>query len=106
MKKQSKHLTASSFNALTVRQKKAIYDDCEQLSPLTKGVPLSAAQRSQHRRARRRAGRPTVGEGAEKVRISIERGLLRQTDALAAQSDVTRSQVIATALRRLIADAA
>jgi len=34
-------------------------------------------------RATAKRGRPPVGEGAGRVLVSIERGLLQQTDALA-----------------------
>jgi len=106
MKLKKKPFTGNRFDSLSPLEKKAIYEECERLSPLESGRPLTSAQRTQHRRAHRKAGRPMVGGGAEKVRISLERTLLKKTDALAAKSDISRSQIIATALRRLIADAA
>ncbi len=58
--------------------------------------PLTFAQREMHRRARR--GRPRVGNGAEKIRISIERGLLKRADAFAQKANLRRSQLIAEGL--------
>lgn len=40
-----------------------------------KSRPLTASEKKQHARARKR-GRPRVGRGAEKIRVSEERGLL------------------------------
>ena len=106
MKRVRKPLTGTAFDALSEAEKEIVWQNCERISPLSPGRPLTAAQRARHQRARRAVGRPKVGEGADKVRISLERRLLRQTDALAAKREITRSQLIATALRRLIAAAA
>lgn len=64
--------------------------------------PLSPAQRRQEQRARGKVGRPRVGAGAEKLRISMERGLLQKVDAYARKSGISRSQLIADSLRRTI----
>jgi hypothetical protein len=47
-----------------------------------KGKPLSAAGKAVHLRAAKR-GRPLIGKGSERINITIERGLLKQADALA-----------------------
>jgi hypothetical protein len=62
------------------------------------GKPLSPAMRKRLAQARRR-GRPQIGLGAEKIRISLERGLLSQADAAAKRLRLTRSQLIARCLR-------
>lgn len=64
--------------------------------------PLTAAQRARERRAKRKAGRPRVGAGAEKLRISMERGLLRKVDQFARRRGLSRSQLIAESLRRTL----
>jgi metal-responsive CopG/Arc/MetJ family transcriptional regulator len=51
-------------------------------------------------RATARRGRPPVGQGADRVLVSIECGLLQQADSLAKRRKVNRSQLIADALRR------
>jgi hypothetical protein len=107
MKRRKANLITSAFDALSSAAKEAFWQEVDGISPLQPGRPLTAEQRALHRRARRRKpGRPKVGQGAEKVRISLERSLLRRTDALAAKHELTRSQLIATALQRLIAEAA
>lgn len=65
------------------------------------GKPLTTAQRAQHRRAgvRANAGRPKIGDGAQIVPVSIERGLLAQADAFAKRHALKRSQMVAQGLR-------
>jgi hypothetical protein len=62
------------------------------------GKPLTSYDRKLHAQARRR-GRPTVGLGAEKIRISLERGLLKRTDRAAKRMHVSRSELIARGLQ-------
>jgi hypothetical protein len=50
----------------------------------------------------RKRGRPRVGQGSERIVISVERGLLADADALAQKSKQSRSQLIALALRQVI----
>src|SRR3954462_4109244 len=64
--------------------------------------PLTPAMRNQERRAKHKRGRPVVGEGAEKVLISVERGLLRHADAYARRHNKNRSELFADALRQII----
>jgi len=57
-------------------------------------------------RAKRKAGRPRVGEGAAKVMIAVERGLLKRVDAYARRSKTSRSALIARGLRMVLDDRA
>jgi hypothetical protein len=68
---------------------------------LLKGRPLSARDKKLHAEARRR-GRPRVGLGAEKVRVSIERSLLAESDAFARKHGSSRSEMIARGLRAVM----
>jgi hypothetical protein len=67
-----------------------------------KGRPLTAAERRQFEKAVNR-GRPVVGEGSERVLITVERGLLKKADALAKKRKTSRSELIADALRSMVA---
>lgn len=64
--------------------------------------PLSAKDKRLHARAKRR-GRPRIGEGAEKFRVSIERGLLLKSDAYARKHGMSRSELIAKGLKAIMA---
>lgn len=61
--------------------------------------PLTPADRRLHAKARRR-GRPRIGEGAAKIRISIESGLLRNVDRYAKRHGISRSKLFATWARQ------
>src|SRR5438552_3138150 len=66
--------------------------------------PLTNAGRAGHRRARR-VGRPKVGRGAQRVLITMERGLLGQVDDFAKRKKLTRSQLMAEGVKRVMAGA-
>ena len=61
--------------------------------------PLTPAMRAQEHRVKR--GRPVVGEGAEKVLVTLERSLLREADSYAKTHKINRSQLISESLRTL-----
>ena len=88
----------SEMNTAELRAATKQYDREELGLP---GKPLTAFDRRLHAEARRR-GRPRVGLGAEKIRVSLERDLLSQTDAAAKRLKVSRSQLIARCLRRTL----
>ena len=65
--------------------------------------PLTVAERKRFESARRRGpGRPRKGHGAQKINITIERGLLKETDGLAQKSGKSRSELISDSLRILL----
>ena len=53
---------------------------------------MPAAERAAERSVRR--GRPKIGQGARKISISLERGVLRNADALAKRRGMKRSELI------------
>lgn len=66
--------------------------------------PLSRTERAQWRRAVR--GRPKIGKGSKPVQITVERGLLEKADRLARRMGLSRSELIGSGLRVLLAAAA
>ena len=62
---------------------------------------LSAGNRGHFylRLTRVKAGRPTVGAGAQIAPVSIERGLLAEVDAFAERHHLKRSQMVTEGLR-------
>jgi hypothetical protein len=64
--------------------------------------PLTPAMRARWNRAKRKKGRPRIGEGATSVLIFIERGLLKDVDAFTEQRGLSRSQLIADSLRTVM----
>ena len=67
--------------------------------------PLTVAQRKLWKKAKRKIGRPKIGEGAKIVSLSIEGELLRRTDALAKRRKLTRSELVVEALQAALAKA-
>lgn len=63
--------------------------------------PMTAAERARELRARRR-GRPPVGQGAQRVLVTIERDLLRESDERAKKLGLSRSALIARGLRAVL----
>ena len=60
--------------------------------------PLTAADRRRFARAKKRTGRPKVGQGAKVISVSVEQGLLQRADAWAKDHDVSRAQLVARGL--------
>ena len=87
------------YSQMTTAELREATREYDRERPGLPGKPLTPAQRKAFRATARR-GRPPVGQGAGRVLVSIERGLLQQTDALAKRRKVNRSQLIADALRR------
>lgn len=91
------------MNAAELSAATAEYDQ-EWTGPGLPGKPLTAAQRTRHRRAARHAklGRPRIGKGAKIVPVTIERGLLEAADAFAHRHGLGRSQMVAEGLRMVM----
>jgi hypothetical protein len=69
-----------------------------------KSRPLTAAERKTWETARRKPGRPRRGAGAKVISVSVERGLLARSDALARELGVSRASLIERGLRAVLED--
>ena len=67
-----------------------------------KSRPLTAAERKTWETARRKPGRPRRGAGAKVISVSMERGLLARSDALARELGVSRASLIERGLRAVL----
>jgi hypothetical protein len=65
--------------------------------------PLNPAEREQWDRARRKRGRPKLGQGFKRVSVSLEQGLLKRVTALAKKSRISRSRLVARVLEQALA---
>ena len=102
MKKQTYY---ERFMSMSDEQRRAEVAKFDREHVGVPGRPLTEAQKRQHRRAKNRGGRPTIGKGAKRVLISMERGLLTQLDSHAKRSGMTRSQLIAESVKSVLAKA-
>ncbi len=101
MKKQSKR----SFDSLSAAEKEAVYRRMERVGAGA-GEKLTARDRTRHRRAGLRVGRPTIGRGAKRINISMERSLLESADSFARDREITRAHLIAQSVRAYLKRAA
>ena len=60
------------------------------------------AQRARLQQARKKPGRPKVGKGVRVISVSIEQGLLEETDRLAKRLKVRRTKLISRGLRAVL----
>ena len=102
MKKRKSHL---SFDRMSDAEKEAIYAECERIRP-EDGKPLNAADRRLHRKAGLPVGRPRIGKGAQRINISMERGLLKSADEFAQKKGFTRARLITESIKAYLTGAA
>ena len=96
------------------KTKKAYWDmNLEELEGATKEFdkefigdtfrPLTPEMRERWERAKRKKGRPREGCGVKVVSVSVEKGLLARSDALARKKGLTRAGLVARALKTVLA---
>lgn len=68
---------------------------------MNESKPLTARSKRILAKAARR-GRPQIGDGADRVLISIERKLLKRADEFATLRGLKRSELIAKALTKIM----
>ena len=100
MKKQQTPI--ERFLALSDAEKDAEVAEFEKGVDLSQWRPLSAAERKQWARVKRKMGRPKVGQGAKTVAVSIEIGLLKEADKYAKRRQMKRAELIAEGLRMVM----
>ena len=70
---------------------------------IDKTRPLTPDERRLWNRIKRGRGRPKVGQGAKRVSVSLERGLLKRVTALARKRRISRSKLLAQVLEEALA---
>ena len=98
-KPKAKKMTAADLTALSA--------DFERPDYVPQFTKPAASEQRQHdralRAARKKRGRPPVGNGAERIQITVERTLLAEADDLARRQQISRSELIARSLRMALA---
>jgi hypothetical protein len=93
----------AEFDALSPEEKERVWKSYNRKIPLSETRPLTAAERKSFEADRRRGpGRPVRGRGAKPVNVTIEKGLLERADRYAADQGITRAELVARALDRLL----
>ena len=100
MKKNNRPL---SFDDLSPAEKERVAAQYDREFVIDECRPLTAAERAQWQRAKRKPGRPVEGRGAQVISVSVERGLLALADQLARHKRISRAKLIARGLRAVLA---
>jgi len=95
--KSSKALT--KMNSTELRAATAEFDDEFVADSFGEPTPQ---QKAQLQRAKRKRGRPRVGKGVQVISVSVEKGLLQETDKLAKKLKVRRAWLISRGLRAIL----
>jgi hypothetical protein len=91
---------------LTIQDLERLTRDLDRPFVIDEARPLTPEMRAAWERAKRKRGRPRIGQGSTVISVSIERDLLRRADNLAKRLKITRARLIAAGLERAIATAA
>jgi hypothetical protein len=91
----------AEFEALSDAQKEAVYNSLDREIDPSEMRPMKPADRRAFEKGRR-AGRPKIGQGAEIVSVTIERDLLKRSDAFARQKGIKRSELVSASLSLVI----
>jgi hypothetical protein len=70
---------------------------------IDKSRPLTVLERGQWNRLKRRKGRPKIGKGFQRICVSMEKGLLKQVNALAKKQGLSRSSFLAQLCEQALA---
>jgi hypothetical protein len=98
-KEKRKRLPGKPASKMTVAELEALSGFFHKANVPTR--PLTVKDRADlARAARKNPGRPKVGEGAERVLVTIEGGLLKRADAYCKAKNLKRSELIAIGLQR------
>lgn len=68
-----------------------------------KSRALSDEEKKQWQRMKRKRGRPKVGQGHQRVSVSMEQSLLKRVTQLAKKRGVSRSKLFADVMREVLA---
>src|SRR5277367_6449745 len=99
MKKQKTPI--EKFLSLSDAQKDAYVARFDREIPLSETRPLNHKERKLWRAAKKKMGRPVVGQGAKTIAVTMERGLLRRVDRYARRHDLKRAQIIAQGIEMI-----
>ena len=87
------------YAKMTARQLDALVASLDRPIPLAETRPLTAAERRQWQRAKRRPGRPRRGKGARVISLSVEQSLLDRADRAAHRARISRAALFDMGLR-------
>ncbi len=103
MKMKRKKSVVKKYERMRPEELKAATAEFDREFVVEKSRPLNAEERALWAKARRKPGRPKVGRGARVISVSVEQGLLVQSDALAHRLGISRASLVARGLKAVLA---
>jgi hypothetical protein len=97
------HRRFLKYSSMTTEDLAEATKEFDQEFIIDKSRPLSPEGKILWRRAKRKVGRPRTGKGAKRISLSVEGGLLAESDALARRLNIPRAQLFARGLRAVLA---
>ena len=91
----------AEFEGLSDAEKEAVYNSIDRQIDPSEMRPMKPADRRAFEKGRR-AGRPKIGKGTKIISLTLERDLLKRSDAFAKQKGVKRSELVAASLSLVI----
>ncbi|MBI4863840.1 MAG: ribbon-helix-helix protein, CopG family [Candidatus Riflebacteria bacterium] len=95
--------TKRKYSEMTVGELGITTEAFEEDLVVEKSRSLTPAEQQLWRQAKRKRGRPRMGEGFQRISVSMERGLLERVTAMARERHVPRSLLLAQAVEALLA---
>ena len=94
---------SSKYKRMTAQELAAATAEFDQEMVASRSRALTPGERRTWQEARRKPGRPRRGAGAKVISVSVERGLLSKSDALASSLGISRAALIERGLRLVLA---
>jgi hypothetical protein len=90
------------FSRMTVEELAAATAEFDREMAISRSRALTPSERRTWQEARRKPGRPRRGAGVKVISVSVERGLLSKSDALASRLGISRAALIEHGLRLVL----
>jgi hypothetical protein len=100
-KRRAKTPAAKAYWEMTTAELRAVTQDLDQEHIGDTFRPATPEEQARFERARKR-GRPRIGAGSKTISVTVEAGLLAETDRLAKKLRVPRAVLIARGLRSVV----
>jgi hypothetical protein len=97
--------STGDFEALSDAEKERVWDYFDRKIPLSETRPLTDAEWAQEKKAKKKMGRPKIGQGAKLISVTVEKGLLSRADAYARTQGMKRAELIAVGLALALGEA-
>jgi hypothetical protein len=94
---------ASKYQRMDADELRAATSDFDREMVISQSRALTAGERRTWQAGRRKPGRPRRGAGVKVISVSVERGLLSKSDAMASRLGVSRAALIERGLRLVLA---